>query len=165
MPTSTPHRGRWKVLAIAAAVVLPVAFLVAVPLLNTWKFQQLAASFGALKHPAGTLRVKSARDFGNLSGTGNQCGYFVGELRTYVGQKKSIQAFYARQKVWDTVSSSSQAVPIVFAEGNLDAAHEAGIVHLDDLNRWGLIASVPGQKSYVVFFLNGHGAGCDLRCH
>jgi hypothetical protein len=53
--------------------------------------------FRNLDHPAGTSSVAYKAFVGHITGNGNPCNYFVGNLRRYTGERQAIEAFYANQ--------------------------------------------------------------------
>jgi hypothetical protein len=60
------------------------------------KLEIMHQSFSSLGHPAGTSSIARQKKVGLLSGQGNHCDYFVGELRSYTGETNIVREWYRR---------------------------------------------------------------------
>ena len=56
------------------------------------------SAFKMIEHPSDTTSVVRKARVGLQVGNGNHCDYFVGELRTYDGDRQAIEAAYAGQR-------------------------------------------------------------------
>jgi len=112
-------------------------------------------------HPGGTVRVSSHQAVGLISGNGNHCNYFVGELRRYTGDPQTIADFYAAQAVPD--------LGLLFIEnGEFPALglDEVLPYRLDVLSAWLDSPAAPRDHLYLVYLLGiDLDPGWDMRCH
>src|SRR5262245_32786829 len=70
--------------------------------------------FTAVAHPPGSTRLDSASALGLLSGNGNHCDYFVGELRSSKLPGRTIEAFYAGQRLPAGADNLPEALDLHF---------------------------------------------------
>lgn len=87
-----------KAVAIATGVLVLLLVVVASPFI--WSAimhqRQLAAyerAFDGLSHPPNTRAVKRLTAEGLLEGNGNHCDYFVGELRSFDGNRSQLRTY------------------------------------------------------------------------
>ncbi|BCM89425.1 hypothetical protein IAD21_01271 [Abditibacteriota bacterium] len=145
------------------------AWLMLSPLWNDYRFWQVRRQFTALKHSMGTQKIKYVEQFGNLSGTSNHCDYFIAEDRDYSGNKadkKRIQAFYSKTKLYNSVSRVTESPGVVFVDKVADVvgSDDFWLYNEDDLWQWGLMYEDPKRPHYIVYFFDSHAPGCDGRC-
>ena len=81
-------------LILCAILLFPFARDV---LLHDYALHRYSQVFQRINHPANTSPVFYKKYVGLISGNGNHCNYFVGELRRYSGDRQAISSFYAGQ--------------------------------------------------------------------
>lgn len=122
-------------------------------MLNTRLLAEMEESLRAIAHPDGTESVKVEKAVGLLIGCGNHRDFFVGELRTFSGNRDEIRAFYAGITIHNPVSDAAQAVEVAFVEpdGKLDG-------YLPDcydrISGWDLSREQQGEPMYLVFIFS-----------
>jgi hypothetical protein len=137
------------------ALLIPVMWLYADALRNSWKLYQMENQFGQLEHPPGTEQL-SCRSKVGVFGNGNHCDFFVGAIRSYTGSKGAIEAFYMKE--FRTINVYGE---VHFIEDNLS---EIMCCYFRTLGDWG-IARAPGQNLYLVKFFRNEPPNNDMRCH
>ncbi|MEM4721638.1 MAG: hypothetical protein QXT73_06240 [Candidatus Methanomethylicaceae archaeon] len=118
--------------------------------------------FQELSHPPTTSRVSLKSAVGLISGNGNHCDYFVGEIRRFVGERRVIEDFYAGQDV------RGNDVRVVFIEnGEFPREVQWSIPpRLMNLQNWVESSSDLSGSLYMVYILDvGADPGFDIRCH
>jgi hypothetical protein len=161
---------RLATLFICVAVIgfVPALFFI-YPWLNNRKLYKFERSFTALKHQPGTTSIKQASRVGLLVGNGDHCDYFVGEIRTYSGNPKSIGTFYSTTTLPSPHGNRRSEPPsVVFLKNGDIAARDTYHLPsgLQSIKDWELPAGSGGKNLYLVFFLEpgDMNAGCDIRC-
>lgn len=149
-------------LPLGAAALLLLVFTAGMPF-NEWMAWQLSRKLGTVAHPAGTAHVHSRRQVGLLTGNGNHCDYFAGELRTYSGSRAELLAFYSGKELQSPLGRHQAEVQVAFFEAStrnerLPHAH-------DEPTEWGLSPEAADRFYVVYLFDGGHDPGYDLRCH
>jgi len=123
---------------------------------------QYAIDFEKIEHPANTSSVSFNRAVGLLSGNGNHCDYFVGEMRRFTGERQELVIFYADQEV------AGKSVRIEFVENGEFARLDRWSLPngLDHPQGWLKSSTDSLNNLYVVYVLDvGYEPGFDIRCH
>ena len=100
----TPKR---RILIALTAVVAAVVTCTTVPVLpmgwdivgDNLRLESYSAAFRRVDHPTGSVRVDAQRRIGLLTGNGNHCDFFVGEVRRFDGDREDLRSFYGSQTV------------------------------------------------------------------
>jgi len=167
-----PVRGRWlryllaPIGLCAALLLVPFLLFTAEVPIHNWNLERFSGSFAAIQHPPGSTRVKILKQVGNIQGTGNDCQYFVAELRTYTGSKQRIQDFYEGVTIKNPLNGQGQPIQIAFVEyGSFFDAWTLPWTYRD-LEPWSLPKGIAGDHVYVVFVFEGaNDLGLDYRCN
>lgn len=167
-----PVRSRWLRYLLApigccAALLLPpvLLFTAEIPIHN-WNLNRFNGSFAAIQHPPGTTAVRRLREVGNYQPTGNQCGYFVAELRSYTGAEQRIRDFYRRVAIKNPLNGQRQPVELAFVHDGSFMQAESLPLPFREPARWAWPEDTGSNRLYVVFVLDsGHDPGFDYRCH
>jgi len=143
-------------MSLSGIMFLLVANYMAKHIAHDRQLSEYKDEFQKLRHPPDTSSVAFESRVERPTGNGNNCFYFVGELRRYWGTRSSIEAFYAVQ----------EGVELEFVEnGKLSERVPYG---LDSLSNWSRSSANSNDNLYVVFTLNDdfhEFASFDLRCH
>ena len=126
------------------------------------RLARYVAEFEEMRHPENTSRISLHKRVGLISGNGNHCDYFVGEMRRFQGEREEIEGFYAGREV------AGEPVFVAFVENGefseLDRWSMPG--GLDDPRDWLDSLADSLEKVYVVYILDvGYEPGFDIRCH
>ncbi|HEY9691846.1 MAG TPA: hypothetical protein V6D15_06560 [Oculatellaceae cyanobacterium] len=141
-----------------ASVGIPclfVAWYIASYTAHNHQLSKYKDEFRKIIHPPNTSSVAFESRVERPTGNGDNCFYFVGELRHYWGKRATIEAFYAGQEVefeFLNRGKFSQRVPYGF----------------DNLSLWSISSVNYSDNLYVVYTLNSdfeEFASMDLRCH
>lgn len=167
-----PVRSHWlRYLLVSvgccAALLLPpiLLFTADIPIHN-WNLERFSGSFAAIPHPPATTAVRRLRQVGNYQPTGNQCEYFVAELRSYMGGKQRIRDFYRRVTIENPLNGKRQPVQLAFVHDEFFLQAEALPLPYREPARWAWPEGAASNRLYVVFvFDGGHDPGFDYRCH
>ncbi len=145
-------------LCLCSASVLLVTYDVRT---NDRELARLEDKIRELPQPAGTTAVAVRKQVGLLTGNGNHCDFFVGELRSFVGSAEKVQAHYAGQTLGDRTK-----IETIFVSGGEFVETDRSYLpeEFRNLADWTERADQGGL--YVVFILDiGQYAGIDPRCH
>ncbi|MGC4119002.1 MAG: hypothetical protein QM765_31420 [Myxococcales bacterium] len=134
-------------------------------LMNEVRLGRLERSFAALQDPAGTERIRLESRVGLLSGNGNHCDYFVGELRVTAKPLAEVLAAYVGATVREPMRGEASEVYVGEVKGqeidDLPMPYE-----LSSVVSWTRGATIPeGSRLYLVGFFANEEANGDLRCH
>lgn len=157
-----------RYLAAAPLLGIPVVIIVSMSL-NNLKLRNTKLGFSKINHPSLSRLIKTESSIGHLVGNGNHCDLFVGELRSYAGNRVDINRFYNQQS-----HNSPDLLPIkvVFLQGQripdsvLDYVQHEYFHDREHSNAWlGSSINSTGQM-YVVFYVNVGDTSCgyDIRC-
>lgn len=167
-----PVRGRWlRYLLVSigccVALLLPLVLLFTAEIpIHNWNLQRFSEFLAAIQHPPGSGRVKTVKQVGNYEPTGNQCEYFVAELRSYTGSKENIRDFYRESAIRNPLNGQQQPVQLAFLESGVFSNTDALPLAYRELGPWSLPDGPAADRLYVVFvFDGGHDPGFDYRCH
>ena len=161
-------RGRRKSILLWVGYILLLACVV-LPfpiykdyLVHEFKLYREVWAFHQLKHPAGTSQIAFQKYLGLYLGNGNHCDYFVGELRQYTGDRKSVENFYAG-KVVDNLG-----VSVAFADNAdfLDELRQSDLpFRFDALPLSSESTSPVPDHLYIVYIFDmDFDPGWDIRC-
>jgi len=159
---------RWGCL-VSMAVVLgtlgPCGYaIVRDTVINNRHLSRMARAMQALKHPDGTARIRFESRVGLLVGCGNHNDFFVGELRTYSGDRERITEFYKGVAIHNPVGKFDQQVELVFPEP--DGEFKAWLPDcFDRLAAWRISPQERGGHVYLVFVFSSFPPDMDLRGH
>jgi hypothetical protein len=123
-------------------------------LVNEWKLWRLEQKFAGIAHPPGTEEL-SFRSKVGVFGNGNHCDFFAGQVRSFTGDWKRVEDFYAAR----SIAGASPEVRLL--ENDRDEIMCCYFTHLSD---WG-IAPKPGLHVYLVMLFRNEDANSDMRCH
>ncbi|MFC1856902.1 hypothetical protein ACFL9U_02615 [Thermodesulfobacteriota bacterium] len=134
------------------------------PIINSWKLWKFESSFVSLFHPKGTSRLALKSKVGLLSGNGNHCDFFVGELRTYSSEKEKIKNDYAGTLILNPISGRRQNIDILFIDDGI--IPETRLPYdFDNLAGWNLPSDEKLKPMYLLYVFNSYEANADVRCH
>ncbi len=167
----------WKILGLLViwgASIFPCVFWFFGPWIHQdSRLRQFSRAFDQFLHPADTILIDSYQ--GTPHYASNYCAYFVGELRTYSGEKQEIIDFYSNQEVPSLVDegniyvvfvedqSFSTAVPVYEDDHWRHYSQEAQVMAIEW--SWDLSPSALSEKPhYVVFFTYIGDYYFDYRC-
>ena len=130
--------------------------------LNLWRLER---SFAAIRHPPATEPIRSEGRVGLLSGNGNHCDYFVGELRAFQGAFSALSDAYSGARVFDPVAG--RAMPLEVSEVNGDEISAAAVpIDLESVSAWTWGGRTPsGSRLYLVSYFANYEANGDWSCH
>jgi hypothetical protein len=130
--------------------------------LNLWRLER---SFASIRHPPATESIRFEARVGLLSGNGNHCDYFVGELRAFQGSFSPLLAAYAGATVFDP--KAGHPMPLEVSEVNGDEISAAAVpIDLDRVSAWTWGSRPPsGSRLYLVSYFANYEANGDWRCH
>ena len=166
----------WKILGllvILGACNFPCAFwFLGTTIHQACRLRQFHRAFDQFSHPTNTVMVDSFQ--GTPHYASNYCAYFVGELRTYSGEKQEIIDFYSNQDVPPLIDRGN--IYVVFVE---DQNFSASIpvyendpwFYEKDIQKnafwsWEISSSNLGETPhYIVFFTYIGDYYFDYRCH
>ncbi len=167
----------WKILGLSVilgACIFPCAFwFFGTTIHQSCRLRQFHKAFNQFSHPVDTIMVDSLQDTPGYAS--NYCAYFVGELRTYSGEKQEIIDFYSNQDVPPLIDGGN--IYIVFIE---DQSFGVAVpVYEDDHWRhydedaqsnafwlWELSPSALSETPhYIVYFTYIGDYYFDYRCH
>ncbi|MHB1457368.1 MAG: hypothetical protein ACYC0V_10690 [Armatimonadota bacterium] len=108
-----------------------------------------------------------------MFGNGNHCDYFVGELRSYSGDRKQVVKKYSTQSFWSSESEENIPVEVLFIDHG--KAHEGilywGVVPLDlpdpveDIIEDARKTYGKSEHLYITYIFDpGYATGLDMRC-
>ena len=155
--------------ASLAGVLLPALYCnVADTIRHNRKLERMKEAFSSLRHPAGTARITLKKKVGLLSGNGNHCDYFVGELRSYSGDTNAVGEWYKGLKVKGP-DGSLYGLDVLFLKDGDFTDPDAGWrlpYCCDEPSEWGYETESWRKDFYIVFcFLGGfEESGGDWRC-
>lgn len=161
---------RLATLSLGIVIILIAPFLV-YHLINDSRMRKTERSFADIDHPLGSRLVKRVRRVGLMTGNSSHCDFFVGELRTYEGDRNKLQNYYQHATVWSPITNTYQksAVDIIFIEnGSIpDIWKEYLPRPFRTAKDWSLPTDTKNQQFYIVFFFDVGAAnsGCDFRCY
>jgi hypothetical protein len=130
-------------------------------LVHDYALYRYAREFRQMAHPADTTLVSYKTALGLITGNGNHCNYFIGELRRYNGDKQALLSFY------DTERFAGLGSGLLFIEnGAFPADAWESLPHgLDQLSAWLRPPTKATDPLYLVFTLHiDLNAGWDIRC-
>ena len=145
-------------LILCAILLFPFARDV---LLHDYALYRYSQAFRRISHPANTSPVSYKKYVGLISGNGNHCNYFLGELRRYSGDRQTISSFYAGQDY------TGLGDGLMFIEnGEFPAAGRNWLPpDLAVLSAWLDSPDQPRDHLYLVYtFHLDLDPGLDLRC-
>jgi hypothetical protein len=121
-------------------------------------------AFRQIKHPPGSSRISSRKYLGLLTGNGNHCDFFIGELRRYSGEQKTIKSFYQSNP-----AAVNDDVGIIFIEnGGLPAGIQfwGTPYRLTSLSGWLDSPDEPRDHLYIISRIGfiDFDPGWDFRC-
>ena len=108
-----------------------------------------------VSHPPDTSLIVSQSQVRRPSGNGNNCYYFVGEVRRFPGDRLAIKNFYKNQSVY-----------VDFFDTQLD--NQKYPDEIGKLPRWATSQINSGANFYLVYILETRiddFNSFDLRCH
>ena len=161
---SKPHALSLTVTLLAACLILCAILLFPFArdvLLHDYALYRYSQDFNQVRHPADTNLVSSKKYLGLISGNGNHCNYFIGELRSYTGDPAQIAAFYAGQ------GFTGLGNELVFMENGEFPADDLGLLPPADpvLSAWLGSTILHRDHIYLIYtFYIDLNAGLDFRC-
>lgn len=162
-----PSRPRASAAVVLSAVLLAlgsVGYTVPGCYDHDRQLRALRRDFARLRHPPGTRLIGSKAVVGLLSGNGNHCDYFVGDLRTSAGlTRDALRHWYASHEAGHEVF----VIPFRPGSGGRDEARPYALPEgPDNLGGWfALPSSLNGDAGYVVYYHESDDPGHDIRCH
>jgi hypothetical protein len=136
--------------------------------IHDWYLWQFSRSYRRIAHPPMTQRLKYHTELGLLIANGNHIDLFAGELRSYSGSPKDIQAWYAAQSVPSQLAKGER-VPVavyILKDGKIPSEIDE-MYYPDCLSTLteAALAQPHGTHLYVVYVLDatGYDPGFDIR--
>jgi hypothetical protein len=154
----------WITTLLASCLILCAAFLFPFAkdgLLHDYALYRYARAFRRLHHPANTTPISYKKYVGHITGNGNHCNYFVGELRRYTGDRQVIESFYSGQDY------AGLGDGLLFIEnGEFPATGRDLLPYgMDVLSSWLDSPGEPRDHLYLVYTFNlDLDPGWDIRC-
>ena len=144
------------------AMVYPLIWFFGRDIYQFYRLNQYANRFQQLQHPPGTSLVASHR--GSPHYGANDCGYFVGELREYSGERQQVIDFYADQ---EREGLFSEHLYLLFEEdlSEWDDFSKLYGSKYEISHSWDLSPSDLEGDRYIVYFAYQGNAYFDYRCH
>lgn len=156
-------------LAISIVIIVVVGMLGTIVFVNTKKHDRtllsLKKSFDLISHPEKTKIVAQFSKLGVLSGNGNHCDYFVGQLRKTNLSPNEIIAWYKKTgKISSDVGRDCDVMIEFYSKGKLKE-YDAVPFDYEDLSQ--LIPHIENNQNYYLIYVfdTGYDAGWDYRCH
>jgi hypothetical protein len=133
---------------------------------NNLTLARIEGEFEEISHPPNTRLVSQRSAVGLLAGNSNHCDYFVGQLRTYSGNRDILHEYYEKQKSIDPYGP----VELLFIDDEpLYSFSENPLDHLSyefsDPAAWSDADITADEHYFVYVFLIGFAPGRDPRCH
>jgi hypothetical protein len=141
-------------LIVGAILALIIGSCSAPYLLHDYALTRVRHAYRQIKHPTSSSGLEALSQVGLLSGNGNHCDYFVGEIRESDDSPDQIRDYYAKFSFPITVEFPNQ-------RGRIDPS-------VDDMFEALRHARAKQTKKtlYVVYALDGgYEPNFDLRCH
>ena len=144
------------ILLIACCCCIPIF----TRLNNDWKLHNYETQFLQISHPSSTSLI--ALETGVFGVNANDCGYFVGEIRQYLGTRDEIEQFYAAQAATDEHFFRHTNL-IFIEEGNFSTS---GLLpyDLESVSDWKIATSDLEGDLYLYYFLYDEYTPFDWRC-
>jgi hypothetical protein len=142
--------------------LMPTFFIGRDVLPHQIRLLKYARDFEAMPYPPDTQRLDTYKTLGLLTGNGNHCDIFVGELRSYSGDRTVIQEFYKHEY-------PSSMLGVVFTE-NGDLPRESDSLIPSERGRlayWNIPPGIDPEHVYLVFSFTfiDFDPGFDVRCY
>jgi len=110
---------------------------------------------GHLNHPKKSVLLSEKYALGLLSGNGNHCDFFAGQLREYDLAKSEVISHY---------KALDKEISILFIDkGRIPEARLPD--KFKDLRAWGLTKDRVNEPMYMVYRFKTMKANKDIRCH
>lgn len=122
---------------------------------NNQILSEYEQAFRETAHPLDTSEVAFKRLVTRPPGNGSHCFYFVGEVRSFLGDQARIEAFYA----------DKQTRLQFFENGQLSKFPYSWLRQLTD---WEISKTNSSENYYLIYTLNSRMddyTSLDLRCH
>ena len=152
-------------LAIIVIVLLQVLSKWVAPAFNNIQkeatLRNLEAEFDEIRHPEVTMLIVRQKTAGLLTNTSETCDFFIGDVRSYDGEKGQIADWYAAQKVKD------EEIGLIFIEnGEVPLTDKAQLpIMLASLSQWEVNPTQQDQPLYIVYlFQLGQDAETKIDC-
>ena len=123
--------------------------------------QDLEAEFDGIQHPEKTTPLARQKAAGLFTETSQACDFFIGEIRSYTGEKDQIVNWYADQKVGEG------EIGLTFIENReIPASDQAHLPNtLTSLSQWEVDPAQGNQPLYIVYILlYGQDAKNKIEC-
>ena len=119
--------------------------------------------FDGWSHPLGTTMVREVCEVdNNVYGTGNQCDIFCYELRSFNGNIKNLQQFYANK----TFILNGEKIKITPVPLGRDSMGSTDFYWLNSINHWITEKELQDPHLYVVYIDDGGNSPLlDYRCY
>mgnify|MGYP001466249896 CR=1 FL=1 len=124
--------------------------------------QDLESDFNTVRHPEQTERVDLQKGIGRLTGDSRNCDIFVGEVRSYGGDRDAITTTYASQ----TLQGRGE-IRVIFIEANdIPAADRPDLpTAFNSLSQWDISPASLEQSLYLIYvFIRDYNPGTKIDC-
>jgi hypothetical protein len=153
-----------KVLAVILFIPVVIAGGISLSVItHNMQASSIKKQFGRWSHPPGTTMVREVCEVdNNVYGTGNQCDIFCYELRSFNGNIKNLQQFYANK----TFILNGEKIKITPVPLTRDSMSQTDFDWLNDINQWITAKELENPHLYVVYIDDGgHSSLLDYRCY
>ncbi len=122
------------------------------------KLLEFEKDFEKIKHPQGSERISMRSTFGNFAHGQKGCDFFVGEFRSYIGDKDAVQTGYSSQTV------DNYSPQVVFLESEQFPEELKNIIPspLNEVGE-GNLSQTNGQQQIYLLYLVVNDYGEDLK--
>lgn len=153
-------------MACCVGLLLPIVLLFTAEIpIHNWTLQRFSGSLAAMQHSPESTLVQTLNDVGNFGPTGNQCEYFIAQVRCYTGPKKRIQDLYEGAKLKSPVTGFWKPVQLGFIENGAVQNGESLPTQYRNPQSWAIPSGTMCPKLFIVFARDGgHDPGLDYRC-
>lgn len=154
-------------LVIGGPILLWVWVATSHTLENNKILHKYETAFQGLLHPRSTSKIDAFGEVRRSPGNGDNCFYFVGQLREYLGSPIPIQNFYSTDVMAETFSQGEFHVEFAVNDKFSDRVPYG----LNDLAQWPINQPTHHRNIYIVYwlipdYLTPYSTyPLDLRCH
>jgi hypothetical protein len=171
MPRPTDRNTDFSILyaMLAFLVIICVNVLskcVVQPMMNDvsqkMELQELETAFNTVQHPDQTERVDMQKAIGLLTDQSESCDIFIGEIRSYGGERDQISAAYAGQ----TVKGYGEPGVIFIEDKIIPAADNLSLPSMfSSLSQWNIDPATLEKPLYLVYiFLPDYDSKANVKC-
>ena len=130
---------------------------------NSFNLWQMERALATMHHAPRSLCITQESRVGLLMGGEGRCDYFVGQLRTYSGDRATVRDHYRQATLLNPITGRREPANLIFING--DRVRPSLVPPgLDTLAAWGLDAQRACRPMVIVYVAHATPANADPRC-